>query len=377
MKIGVYVHLPFCLAKCHYCDFVSYPVLAEQEHTLYLHNLLQEARMYQREMDIKEVKSLYIGGGTPTCLSGGLLVVLLESLQKIFSLRTEIEVTVEGNPGTLDKEKLRILRQLGVNRLSLGVQSFRQEDLKALGRIHSVEEVYQTYQWAREVGFTNINIDLMYGLLGQTLSGWQENLQKGVDLRPEHMSLYQLKIEPHTYYDQLLKTGQITQFDPDLASDMYEQAIYFLVNQGYVHYEISNFSQPGKESKHNQIYWHNEEYLGLGAGACSYLKGFRYSNFSDLQSYHEAVCQKRKPIGMQEEINKETAMAETIFLGLRLRRGVNKEKFFAKHQVFLEEKYGTIIDKLVAQGLLVNTPTHIFLSKRGLFLANDVMSNFL
>jgi oxygen-independent coproporphyrinogen-3 oxidase len=256
------------------------------------------------------------------------------------------------------------------------VQSFQVEELKVLGRSHSVEEISKSYQLAREVSFTNISIDLMYGLPKQTLGAWQKNLRQAVQLGPEHISLYQLHLEENTPLYSLWEKRQLAEFDDGLAREMYDSAIDYLTNQGYGHYEISNFAQPGRESKHNQLYWRNEEYLGLGAGASGYLQGIRYTNVTSLEAYSQAL-KKGDAVVVREEITPELFQAETMFLGLRLTQGVAKEVFLKRHGVSLRECYGEVIDKLEGQGLLEDRGTHVALTRQGLYLANEVFMEFL
>jgi oxygen-independent coproporphyrinogen-3 oxidase len=377
MERALYVHIPFCEAKCWYCDFTSYPGRGEGEKETYLQALCKEAKYYGSLFPEEKFKSLYIGGGTPTCLSGRQLSLLFSFLHASFTFGDNMECTVEGNPGTINKEKILALLESGCNRLSLGVQSFLEDDLKRLGRIHTPQEVYNTYSLAREAGFANINLDLMYGLPGQSLAGWQENLRKVTALRPEHISLYQLHVEEGTPFYTMLWRGEIQEFDNELALAMYEEAIHFLTGAGYHHYEISNFALPGKESAHNQVYWRNEEYIGLGAGASGYLQGIRYRNHSALQEYVGAVDFGKKLRAEEEVIMEEMKRSETMFLGLRLLKGVEKERFLARHHITMEECFGNTLDKLVKRGYLVNTASHVALTRQGLYLANEVFQEFL
>jgi oxygen-independent coproporphyrinogen-3 oxidase len=377
MKLGIYVHIPFCLAKCHYCDFNSFAGKAAAEKEQYLLSLAKEGELYKKKLQDVEARSLYIGGGTPTCLTGGQIFMLFENLHKNFHISNGIEITVEGNPGTLDREKLRQLQKAGCNRLSLGVQSFSSRDLKVLGRIHTPQDVYNTIKSARQMGFDNINLDLMYGLPGQDIKGWRENLKQVVELAPEHISLYQLNIEKGTPFYNLLYRGFMAEFDQDEAYIMYKEAIEYLGCRGYHHYEISNFSLPDRESFHNKIYWHNEEYLGLGAGASGYLQGVRYTNIKDPGLYSRSFSGDTLPVSERETIDDKLAMAETMFLGLRLLEGVEKNYFMIKHGISPEVQYSREIAGLVEKGLLKITPTHIALSPKGLFVANLVFQEFL
>jgi len=376
-NFGIYVHIPFCQTKCYYCDFVSYPHKTDGEKEAYLAALLQEGEIYQKGLKGVTGKSIYIGGGTPTCLTGGQIFMLLTNLSRLFSLPKGIEFTVEANPGTLNEEKLLALKDAGCNRLSLGVQSFSAHELQVLGRIHSIKDVYNTFELARKVGFNKISLDLMYGLPGQTREGWRDNLQKVVALRPEHISLYQLNIEKGTPFALLRDKGLLQPFTQDEAYLMYREAIGYLKAKGYHHYEISNFALPGKEAVHNSLYWQNEEYLGLGAGAAGYLQGVRYVNEKDPALYQNQLQQGELPVAEKELIDSEVAMAETMFLGLRLLAGVSKTRFFQKHGVKMEEKYEEIIHKLKKQDLLKETAIHLALTSKGLYVGNEVFQEFL
>jgi len=376
--VGIYVHIPFCLAKCHYCDFVSYAGKSVVEKDAYLAALVREGEIYQDLLSGITGKSLYIGGGTPTCLTDGQIIKLFTGLQALFKLPTDIEITIEANPGTINREKLLTLSKVGCNRLSLGVQSFSPRELQALGRIHSPKDVYNTYELARRADFKNISLDLMYGLPGQQLQDWRDNLKKAVELRPEHISLYQLNIEKNTPFALLMEKGFLESFDQDEAYLMYSEAINFLETQGYHHYEISNFALPGKEAVHNSLYWLNQEYLGLGVGASGYLQGIRYTNESNLERYHDVLlAQDRLPVAEKEVINQELARAESMFLGLRLLQGVNKSEFLKRHGVRLENCFEQVLNKLKRQGLLQETSTHVALTKKGVYVANEVFQEFL
>ena len=376
--VGIYVHIPFCLAKCYYCNFVSYAGNSVVEKDAYLAALVKEGEIYHDLFSGIAGKSLYIGGGTPTCLTGGQLVKLFAALQVLFKLPADIEISIEANPGTINEEKLLALSKVGCNRLSLGVQSFSPRELQTLGRIHSPEDVYNTYELARRAGFKNINLDLMYGLPGQQLQDWRDNLKEVAELRPEHISLYQLNIEKNTPFALLLQKGLLERFDQDEAYLMYSEAITFLETQGYHHYEISNFALPGKKAVHNSLYWLNEEYLGLGAGASGYLQGVRYTNETNLEVYQRVLfTQDRLPVAEKEVIEQKLAMAESMFLGLRLLQGVNKSEFLKRHGVSIESHFEQALNKLIKQGLLLETPTHIALTKKGVFVANNVFQEFL
>lgn len=384
MVLGIYVHIPFCIRKCFYCDFVSYALhskssAAVQETESYLHFLLQEALLYRNDSLTggQKLKTLYIGGGTPTCLAGGQLFALLDALQKIYEFEKDAEITVEANPGTLDAKKLQLLKKAGCNRLSLGVQSFDAKELECLGRIHSPQEIYTAFSLARESGFNNINLDLMYGLPEQTLDSWQRSLRSAVAMQPEHLSLYQLNIEQGTRFAELSERGLLAETEQETARKMFEEAIAYLRQNGYGHYEISNFAQNGRESRHNLMYWQNRGYIGLGAGASGYLHGIRYSNEKSVAQYQKALMNVKKPVCEEEPIGKDLAMSEQMFLGLRVLAGVDKHIFRSRFAVDIETVFGEEIERLKKKRLLLETDTHVLLSPEGLFLANEVFMEFI
>lgn len=383
MLRGIYVHIPFCVKKCGYCDFVSYPLDGGAETEGYAAALLGESRIYARILGESPAlgqlpfESLYFGGGTPTCLSGGQLCYVLQELLKLFPFKEDAEITIEGNPGTIDLDKLQELRRAGFNRLSLGAQSFNSGELAVLDRIHSVPDIKQAFGWARQAGFANIGLDLMYGLPGQSLDNWRSNLQAALELKPEHLSLYQLKIEEGTPFYDLWLQGKLAEFPDELAAEMYEEAIDTLVRAGYHHYEISNFALPGRESRHNQIYWRNEEYLGLGAGASGYLGNVRYRNETSLWLYRSKVGQGIRPVEDEEVLSPELVLAEGVFLGLRLVDGLDKQEFFQRYGVKIGERYGETISRLKGLGLLQEDEQRLALTRQGLKLANLVFMEFL
>lgn len=382
MGLGLYAHIPFCRAKCRYCNFVSFTA-GEEEMASYLKDLKREGKIYARHIRnlpryrTLSLGSLYLGGGTPTCLTGGQLFDLLHFLREEFPLNKNAEITVEGNPGTLDPEKLKILIEAGCSRLSLGVQSFLDRDLKVLGRIHTAGDVYNTYESARRAGFKNISLDLMYGLPGQSLKQWKENLRQLVSLEPEHISLYQLNLEQGTPFYELYSRGQLTEFNNETAYEMYRETMEFLGSRGYLHYEISNFARPGRESRHNRLYWQNEEYIGLGLGASGYLEEVRYTNLAEFPSYRESLDRGMRPVGETEHITGPLLLSEAMFLGLRLLEGINKAEFFQRYHVQVGEVYGKTIARLKKKGFLRESETHLALSREGLFIANEVFAEFV
>lgn len=384
MGLGVYVHIPFCMAKCSYCDFYSQTPQKyddftqwQDEHGTYLKNLCNETMLYQDIYAAQVIETLYLGGGTPTCLTGGQLSFLLQFFAHVFQLTKDAEITVEGNPGTLNENKLFELKEAGCNRLSLGVQSFKEKELKLIGRIHNSYDVYNTYKLARQTGYNNISLDLMYGLPGQRLADWQYNLNKALELNPDHISLYQLNIEEGTLFYNMMLQGHIQEFEQELALNMYEYAIETLTRAGFIHYEISNFAKPDKKSRHNQRYWRYEEYLGLGAGASGFLGCKRYTNVMDLAVYNNLIADGKKPVSEEETIDEELAKREAVFLGFRLLDGINKENFRKRFNVQIEDIFQEKINDLKKDKLIDENNSNLFLTRKGLYLANQVFMAFL
>jgi oxygen-independent coproporphyrinogen-3 oxidase len=379
MGFGVYVHIPFCVRRCPYCDFVSFTGASPGEQDDYVRALLREVDLYMEGMALPAADSLYLGGGTPACLAGERLTVLLEGLRKKLRWRPNPEWTVEANPGTVNGDLLRRLKDLGVNRLSLGAQSFDPDALRLLGRIHSARQIYEAAGQARGAGIERLSIDLMYGLPGQSLSHWEATLERALEMAaaPDHISLYELSLEPGTRMRRWYDRGLLPLRHPDAGYEQYALAMDRLARAGYVHYEISNFARPGCESRHNLLYWTQESYLGVGAGASGYLEGVRYVNTDGLDLYLSRVGAGEKPRASEERITPELGMAEAMFLGLRLKSGVSGKAFYRRFGRTLEAVYGAEISDLRRAGLMRERGDGCALSRKGLFLASDVMTRFL
>ncbi len=376
--VGVYIHIPFCRAKCNYCDFNSFAG-HESLFQPYLAALGQEIERAAAQAPGGHMgRSVYIGGGTPTVLPPADLVSLLHTARAAFALPAHAEITVEANPGAVDAHALERLRAGGVNRISLGVQSFDDRLLDILGRIHSARQARQTVRDIQATGFKNLNIDLMFGLPTQTLENWQASLQHALALTPQHLSLYALSVEKTTPLAQHIATGALPEPDDDLAADMYILAKEMLNQAGYLHYEISNWAQPGYECQHNLIYWRNQPYIGVGAGAHSWWGGKRWANLNRPTDYVAAIERGALPIQEAETIGRSLEMGETMIMGLRLlHEGVALTRFQTRFGVAMDQVYAGEIDDLVAQGLVERTPTRIRLSKRGHLLGNQVFGQFL
>lgn len=368
---SAYVHIPFCTQICYYCDF-SKVFIKNQPVDAYLEHLIQETRSYE----IGKLRTLYIGGGTPTALSAQQLAYLLTELPKVMDLSEVEEFTIEANPGDLDPDKIAVLKDSQVNRVSLGVQTFDNKMLKKIGRSHQEQDIYDNIRHLKQAGFDNISIDLIYALPGQTMDQVKENVAKAIDLDIPHMSLYSLILENHTVFMNRMRRGKLPLPKEELEAEMFEYIIEELEKAGFEHYEISNFSKPGFESRHNLVYWDNAEYYGLGAGASGYVDGIRYKNHGPIRHYLEAVEAGKARI-TEEHLTLEEKMEEELFLGLRKKTGVSKVRFEEKFGVSFDQRYGQVVANLTEQGLLVPDDKQVRMTKRGLFLGDTVAEKFI
>jgi len=323
--------------------------MKEERMAAYVQALCQELRLGAAQYELQP-QTIFIGGGTPTCLPLELLQQLLEQVQELLVTPALQEYTVEANPGTLTAEKLNLLRKMGVNRLSLGVQSDTVEQLSLLGRIHDYQEVEQSVQMAREAGFTNLNLDLMYGIPNQTLEQWQATLQHVLALEPEHISLYQLNIEEGTPLYQRLQKGEIELFDDETAEEMYRAAQQITKQYGYEQYEISNYAREGFASEHNQVYWRTENYLAFGLGACSFISPRRWNNLTHLHEYQQAVFNGQLPQGEEEILTHKERMSETVFMALRMNKGLKEADFNERFGLTLEQAFPEACRKCQQEG---------------------------
>lgn len=416
-KLELYIHTPFCVKKCSYCDFLSFPA-DEQTQEEYVEALLSEIAWYGKKMHDYEVATIYIGGGTPTWLTQELMLAILDGIGDNFTVRRDAEVTIECNPGTVTSTKLQSFRSAGVNRLSIGLQSTVDEELKLLGRIHTYEQFVKTYEMARNADFTNINIDLISGLPHQTLEDFSKSVQNVIRLRPEHISVYALMIEKGTpFYDEYKfdavrqEAGLPTEALPseDEAYRMYKMAQYTLKEAGYEQYEISNYARKGYACQHNIGYWTRVDYLGLGLGAASLIDNVRYSNTRDLYEYINGAKDIRSvPLSeflkeseqngkdtaypanialqrgiatslhaLAEPVTRKAQMEEFMFLGLRMNAGVARADFERAFGMQIEAVYRRVMEELKEQGLLIASGGRIALTDRGMDLSNYVMRKFL
>ncbi|MBV7507544.1 radical SAM family heme chaperone HemW [Bacillus sp. sid0103] len=373
---SAYLHIPFCEHICHYCDF-NKVFLKGQPVDDYLKALEQEMKMTVSQFPTNVLETIFVGGGTPTSLNEKQLYQFCESINRNLPKREPVEFTFEANPGDLTMGKLEILKEAGVNRISLGVQTFNEELLRKIGRVHKAKDVYQTIDNAKSVGFENISIDLIFSLPTQTLTDFKETLKEAFSLDITHYSAYSLIIEPKTVFYNLLKKGKLPTPGQDVEAVMYELLMEEMERHGFNQYEISNFSKPGFESRHNMTYWNNDSYYGFGAGAHSYLNGIRRSNIGPLKRYMEQINKGNLPVMEEHLTTKVEQMEEEMFLGLRKTAGVSIPHFiekFAEDPLQLFEK--EILDLTAKQWLEVGK-NHIFLTKKGRLLGNEVFQAFL
>ena len=368
---SAYVHIPFCTQICYYCDF-SKVFIKNQPVDSYLEHLIEEYHSY----DIKKLRTLYIGGGTPTALSAPQLAFLLEKLTDKLDLSYLEELTIEANPGDLDQEKIAVLKDSPVNRVSLGVQTFNDRMLKQIGRSHLEKDIYENIANLKKAGFDNISIDLIYALPKQTMEDVKINVAKAIALDIPHMSLYSLILENHTVFMNRMRRGKLPLPKEDLEAEMFDYIISELEKAGFEHYEISNFSKPGFESRHNLMYWDNAEYYGIGAGASGYVDGVRYKNHGPIRHYLQAVEAGNSRV-QEEVLTLKEKMEEEMFLGLRKKSGVSRKRFEEKFGVFFEDQYGAVVSELTEQGLLVPDRDIVRMTKQGLFLGDTVAEKFI
>ncbi len=386
-NVGLYIHIPFCKKKCEYCDFKSYAGKENliDEYMKWLNYEIKEVgegNQYDYEAgrdDLAIVKTIYIGGGTPSVVDSKYILQIMDCIKENYLVAEDVEVTIEINPGTVNEEKLSTYKKSGINRLSIGLQETHNDLLKTLGRIHSYEDFLTTYQLARDVGFQNINVDLMLGLPGQTIADLEESLDRIIELNPEHISVYSLIIEENTPFYEKLNENKII-----LPEDEAERKMYWLTKQkleraGYIHYEISNFAKKGFESRHNLSCWNQEEYIGFGVAAHSYTNNVRYSNIDKIEEYitNFDSNKQNENFVFHEKQNKESKMKEFMMLGLRKIEGISIQKFkseFGENPIFIYRKE---LEKLVEEGLLEIDGDVIKLTNKGLDLANLVWEEFV
>ena len=422
-SISIYIHIPFCVKKCQYCDFLSAPADSRAQE-VYLRTLKQEIREQAARYREYEVQTVFIGGGTPTAVPCENLCEVLKTVFSFYRMNPHAEISMEANPGTVTKEALLSYRKAGINRISIGLQSADDVELKLLGRIHTYRDFQQTYRWAQEAGFTNINLDIMSALPGQSVENYKKTLETVLSLKPQHISAYSLIVEEGTPFyekygqesEKLQATGEK---QPDLPSEEEEREMYTLTEKllataGYHRYEISNYALPGMECRHNRVYWKRGNYVGFGLGAASMVENVRFENTRKMQEYlaeyagvpgaepvsagvaqgDEQELSNEQEFSLREDTHSENAqefsirenvhplsqqeqMEETMFLGLRLTEGVSKAEFHRQFGVSMEQIYGEVIRKNTAKGLLIDEAGYVCLTREGMDLSNYVMAQFL
>lgn len=374
---GIYIHIPFCKQKCFYCDFVSF--CDKDEYIERYWQAIKKEIEFKNKLTDSKISTIYFGGGTPSYIDANIIVDILKTIKENYTLTDDCEITIEVNPGTITKEKLEIYFNSGINRISIGLQTANDELLKKIGRIHSYDEFIETYQLARQVGFENINVDLMFGLPGQTVQDLKLSLENTIKLSPEHISVYSLILEEGTKLYDLVKENKVDLPYEDTERNMYWYIKNTLELNGYSHYEISNFSKIGYESKHNINCWKQMEYIGFGTAAHSYLDSKRFSNIESVKIYIENIESGRmeKNSIIHEEQDQEEIKKEFMLLGLRKIQGVNIQDFknkFGDSPIFM---YMNELSKLVDEGLIIIEEDNIRLTSKGLDLANIVWEEFV
>jgi len=371
----LYLHIPYCLKKCHYCSFSSYVSTSAQQKK-YLEALRTELNSIHKG-DGKELTTLFFGGGTPTSLNSEELVSLIEFCKELFGVKPGCEISVEANPGTVDGNYLDKLLGAGVTRLSLGVQSFIQSELKAIGRLHDRKQAIEACNTAQKVGFANINIDLMYGLPGQTSETWRESLLRALDLSPQHLSLYQLIVEEGTHFGALEERGQLELSSEETILQIDSLTEEICRENTFIKYETSNFSLKGYECRHNINYWENRDYLAAGAAAVSFIEGVRQKRIVSPEEYTQKVLTGHSPIFESECLDRPASFRETVIMGLRMKRGVDVVALQQRYNLTPQDHYGKVLERLLTTGMVELSDTHLRISEKGWPLSNQIMAELV
>ena len=374
--LGLYIHVPFCAQKCYYCDFNSYKINSNQKKE-YLINIEREMKFYKGEFKDKCFDTVFFGGGTPSILTVDELKELVNNINENFNIKKDAEITIECNPGTINREKLEAMKKMGINRLSIGLQATQNYHLKSIGRIHTYEEFEKNYYDALDIGFKNINIDLMYALPNQKTQEWKDTLDKIIKLNPSHISAYSLILEEGTKLYDMYQNKEFELLDEDTDINMYNYTIDTLKRHGYNQYEISNYSKEGLECKHNIIYWKCDNYLGLGPGASGFIGDTRYSNIEDICEYNKCIMQNIRPVSEEIELTKKDKIEEFIFMGLRMNEGINIDVFKERFDTDFYDIYQEVMDKLIKRELVRFDGKNISLTQKGREISNSVFIEFL
>lgn len=375
MITSAYIHIPFCEKICHYCDFTKF-FYQEKMADEYLAALANEINFYLSDKK-HPMRTIFVGGGTPTALNLAQLEYLLQTIDKHMDVLNVDEYTFEANPGDLNEDKIKLLRMYGVNRISMGVQSFDNQLLEDLGRLHRVKDVEENINHLIKHGLTNISIDLMYGLPNQTIEIFNDSIEKALSFDLPHYSTYSLQIEPKTVFYQRHQKGKLHKPPEEVEASMFELLIEKMKQHGKFQYEVSNFAEPGYESKHNLTYWDNNYYYGFGAGASGYLPGKRHINLRPFPAYVKEANASGQPILHIDEVGKKEQIEEEMFLGLRKRTGVNKNVFKQKYNVTIDQIYQEQIQDLIARSWLEETSDYVRMTEKGQLFGNEVFQRFL
>lgn len=370
-EMEIYIHIPFCVKKCDYCDFLSGPA-DDTRKAEYVKALMAEIHSI-KACEKKKVVSIFIGGGTPSAIHEKYIKEILEAIREKFMISEDAEISIETNPGTLTENKLRTYLEAGINRISIGLQSANDRELKNLGRIHSYDEFLKNYDLARKVGFSNINVDLMFAIPEQSYEGWVKNLRTIAELSPEHISAYSLIVEEGTPFFE----RELLLPDEEEEYRMYEDTAAILAEYGYAQYEISNYAKKGYACRHNVGYWKRREYLGIGLGASSMIGQCRFSNTDQMDVYLKESSNLKKIRENKEILSKEDQMSEFMFLGLRMTKGISREEFKECFGYEMNDIYEDVLEKHKKTGLLIEENGKIYLSRQGIHVSNSVMADFL
>ncbi|MDM8534582.1 radical SAM family heme chaperone HemW [Clostridiaceae bacterium HSG29] len=374
-RLGIYIHIPFCKSKCIYCDFVS--VTNQSLTDKYFDYLLKEIEMYKEVLNQFKVVTIYFGGGTPSLVDALYIEKVVNKIKEYTDLNDILEFTIEVNPGTLNREKLEVYKKVGINRISIGLQSTNNNTLKMLGRIHDYDEFLDSYNLIREVGFNNVSVDLMFGLPGQTVEMFESSIDKVIKLNPEHISAYSLKVEESTKLYKLIKKGVLEEPNEEIDRVMYELLIDKLSENKYNLYEISNFSKNEFESKHNMIYWERENYLGLGLAAHGFIDNKRYGNVISFNEYFNIIDNEIKPVEETSVISEEECLFEEVMLGLRLSKGINYKKLNEKYNIdFIKDHNQEVIELLEEKMIEMNNES-IWITKKGMSVSNAIITKII
>jgi len=374
-KMSLYIHIPFCVRKCGYCDFISFDY-NQDNMTEYMKSLIKEIEHYSKQYD-RKIHTIFIGGGTPSLLSGLEMKNLMTVIKENFDISDCVEISMESNPGTLTEEKVKAYKEAGINRISMGVQTLNNDTLKSLDRIHDVQAVYDSVEAINKAGINNFNMDLMFGLPGQTLDQLENTVKKMIDLKPTHISAYSLKYEEGTEFYRKLEKGELEAFEDELDRDMYSLIINNLSKAGFEQYEISNFAKKGYMCEHNLVYWEKKPYLGLGVGAHSYLNDERFYNAKTLIEYKDHVKNQGHSVIGKEIIDKADDLFEYIILSMRLNKGLSIKTANEKYNIDFLNKYKTELDQMIKDALIEIKDDRVVLTSKGRDLSNQVFVAFL